>query len=238
METTRMKITVKEVLPSPEKWKDKLSKFMGADGITYDCWHKTIVPFLIAGKILDVDMKVEDKNGYQHHEIVQLYDNGQAVFNQKQGFGGGFRGKSPEEIAATNKSIEEQTAFKGGVELMIAGKASVRIIAVTERWLLIKLGGKLIMSPDESDALFNKDDKPPVPKPAEQTPPVVETVKPKRDVATIKNWGDLCDACRIDFKMSRSEVLKELGVSDFKSFSGVGEQSPSACYETISAIKQ
>ena len=74
-------------------------------------------------------------------------------------------------------------------------------------------------------------------KPAEQVSPVVESSKAKRDPATIKNWGDLCDACRFDFKMSRADVLKELGVTDFKTLKGVGDQSPESCYVSITAVR-
>jgi hypothetical protein len=129
--------------------------------------------YLQEGKTIEAEIKVEEKNGYQHHEIVQLFENGQPVaIQQKQG--GGFRGRSPEEAVAQNKSIEEQTAFKGGVELIIAGKASLPVAASVENWLLTKLGGEI----SKQKTFPYTPDKPHDTKPAEKPPVVVANDSP------------------------------------------------------------
>ncbi len=55
----------------------------------------------------------------------------------------------------------------------------------------------------------------------------------ERDPDTIKTMGDLFTACLADFKMPRSDVIKELGYSKQED---IGE-SPAACYRVITAGK-
>jgi len=55
----------------------------------------------------------------------------------------------------------------------------------------------------------------------------------ERDPDTIKNLGDLFTACLADFKMNRTDVIKELGHSKQED---IGE-SPADCYRNISAAR-
>jgi hypothetical protein len=79
-------------------------------------------------------------------------------------------------------------------------------------------------------------------KPAQPVPKIKADVKaaeapapfesqPQRDPFTVKNWGELCTACKIDFKMSRNDILKELAVTDFLQLTAL----PWNCYQQIAA---
>ena len=69
--------------------------------------------------------------------------------------------------------------------------------------------------------------------PVEKPKPEVKPILPPRDVTTIKNLGDLFTACLKDFKMSRSDVLKELGVSSPQGIS----ITPAECYQSVLSVK-
>lgn len=61
----------------------------------------------------------------------------------------------------------------------------------------------------------------------------VKPVLALRDATAIKTLGDLFTACLKDFKMSRSDVLKELGVSSAQSIS----ITPAECYQSVLSVK-
>lgn len=248
----RMKLIVKTVNPVREVGEHKvpLLEFNAENGgatYQYQSFRKSIFEFIKTGAVIDVDVEIGERDyGGQHYtdrKVVQLYQNGQPVGGQKQGFGGGYHSKTPEEIAFKRKSIEEQTAFKGGVELIISGNATPEVTSATENWLLTKLHGEVGIDWDSKKKPSKPPDKPQVSQLAKKTEQVVETPtpkqksKPKRDAATITDWGKLCTACKEDFKLSREAVLKECGVTAFSQLSGIDEQSPSACYIAIAAVR-
>uniref|UniRef100_A0A6M3J551 Uncharacterized protein n=1 Tax=viral metagenome TaxID=1070528 RepID=A0A6M3J551_9ZZZZ len=57
---------------------------------------------------------------------------------------------------------------------------------------------------------------------------------PKRDPVTIKNFGELYQACKEDFKITRQEVWKELGVSSQEALS----DTPAEYYQKIASVRQ
>jgi hypothetical protein len=57
-------------------------------------------------------------------------------------------------------------------------------------------------------------------------------VLPGREAASVRNWGELCAACKADFKLSRIDLLKELEIKGFRQLNSL----PWACYQRIAAV--
>lgn len=71
------------------------------------------------------------------------------------------------------------------------------------------------------------------PKEEEKPTGATQPPKPKRDPATIKDFGDLYSACQEDFKMTRQQVWAELNVSSQMEITDL----PSECYRRIQAVR-
>jgi len=60
------------------------------------------------------------------------------------------------------------------------------------------------------------------------------TAEGPRDPTTVKTVGDLLTFCKDDFRMTKAQVLAELGVKDVSEIS----QLPAECYTIIAAVRQ
>ncbi len=110
-------------------------------------------------------------------------------------------------------------------------------VTLAEIQRLGALPGSQVMLPppdeEKPDLLYpeaeeSAPEEPPAPPEPEPVP-----VKVTRDLSAIKTLGDLFTACLKDFKMARSDVLKELGVSSPQSIS----VTPAECYQNILSVR-
>lgn len=113
--TVRMKLfitTVNDVIKVGERQVDKLSfkAKESEDGkeLTYFSFRSSLFEAIKPKAIIeaDVEMSSHEYEGteYIDRRVVQIYEDGQPLGGKKQGYQGGYRGKSPEELEYSLRS--------------------------------------------------------------------------------------------------------------------------------------
>jgi len=115
----RQKLTITEVLeqrtigdkniPLQEFW---------ADGKKYSVFSKSLFPYIKLNAEIDaeVEAKPSPSGEWTNYKITDIFVNGQSV--KQQGQGGGYRGKSPEELDLSRRSY----ALSYAKDLVVADK--------------------------------------------------------------------------------------------------------------------
>ena len=91
-----------------------------ADAVEISTLNPDFFPSLKADVKLDCDIETKttekDGNTWTNHNLTQIYIDGKPMTEKKAWAGGGYRGKSPEELIVERRSIERQTSLKLAVE--------------------------------------------------------------------------------------------------------------------------
>jgi len=232
MEDKRMKLEVlelKEIQKGQRKdgkgeWQKLSFKAKDGDGEHwFDSFSTRLFPNIVVGNTIEADVNISqreyDGNTYTDRKVTQIYVDGQPV-GQKSG--GGWRGKSPEELELSRKSY----ALSYAKDLCVADKIKLMDITkqaqVFERWMADD--ARTTVEPTSTAV------KPTVPEKgtiAQKTAtPAQENEQPMR------NLGDLFRACKAFYNLTPTQVCKELGVSEKESIADIDD-----AWATIKAIK-
>ena len=202
------KITVKEVKGPLGKGEKKFFAVVDEKGTEFTTFDTKIKSVTI-GSILEIELKVEGK--YVNIVEWKVIEEGQSAQNQSQPKADRTRIYADFKIAAL------QVAGR----LAAADKIDKDEIATCADQIYAWLAGRGKTAPEKAPG----DDK--------STEAMWEGMHhEERDSDTIKSMGDLFTACLSDFKMQRSDVIKELGYSNQED---IGE-SPAECYRIISKL--
>ncbi len=114
----RLRLMVKEVRPVERVGARQLPRlsFLAADGRTYETFRTTLFEALqgAVGREIEADVETHERGNFVNRHVREVYLGGMAVGERKKQ----ARGESPEARA----SIEAQCAFKGVVDLVVAGR--------------------------------------------------------------------------------------------------------------------
>ena len=121
----RQKLTITEVL-EPRTIGDKnipLQEF-NANGKKYSVFSKALFPYIKLNTEIDAEIEVKSapSGEWTNYKIIDIFVNGQSV--KSQGQGGGYRGKSPEELELSRRSFSLAYAK----DLAVAGIIAVKDI--------------------------------------------------------------------------------------------------------------
>lgn len=171
-EVKRSKLTIttepKET-PVGEKQIPKLSfKARNEEGkeLAYFTFTHSLFEFIQKDAEIDADIETSsrevDGNTYTDRKVTQVYKDGAPVASKQQQGGGGWRGKSPEDLRLERRSIEGQTALKEVGEWLRAGTLEDQELkGLYEQALKLKLRAFIGETPPETD----QPKKPPSAKP-------------------------------------------------------------------------
>lgn len=125
MMAERRKLTITDI-PEQRTIGDKnipLQEFY-AGGKKYSVFSKTLFPYIKLNSEIDAEVEVttteSQGNTYTNLKVTDIFVNGQSV----KGQGGGYRGKSPEELELSRRSY----ALSYAKDLAVAGKIEVNDI--------------------------------------------------------------------------------------------------------------
>ena len=198
-------LEVKEPIAVGEKGAKKLG-FRGRDKEGKEAWYfsfrNSIFDYIKLGTDIDVEVETSERkyqgNTYVDRKVTQLFVNGQPMGGQQAS---GQRGRydSPEQ----RTSIEAQTAFKGVVELMVAGiiKPEYLLAKAAINWAADRFGIKYL---PEAKAATKK---------AEKAQPAQPAKVPEFNGSHITNYGELWSRCK-NYGMTKAEGLKLASVKD------------------------
>ena len=119
----RQKLTITDVL-EPRTIGDKnipLQEF-NANGKKYSVFSKALFPYIKLNTEIDAEVEVKEGENWTNYKIIDIFVNGQSV--KGQGQGGGYRGKSPEEMELSRRSY----ALSYAKDLAVAGIIEVKDI--------------------------------------------------------------------------------------------------------------
>lgn len=190
----RQKLTITDVL-EPRTIGDKnipLQEF-NANGKKYSVFSKALFPYIKLNTEIDAEVEVKEGENWTNYKVIDIFVNGQSV--KAQGQGGGYRGKSPEELDLSRRSY----ALSYAKDLAVAGKIEVKDIPgkATEfsDWLQVKTTAVAVKETEKAIGV------------ATPTPSPVKGEETKSELATQKQKDDLAkfDKGRI------AEIMKERG---------------------------
>jgi len=119
----REKLTITGVL-EPRTIGDKnipLQEFY-ADGKKYSVFSKSLFPYIKLNTEIDAEVETKEGESWTNRKVIDIFVNGQSV--KAQGQGGGYRGKSPEELELSRRSF----ALSYAKDLAVAGIIPVKDI--------------------------------------------------------------------------------------------------------------
>lgn len=186
----------------------------GSEELKFATFSKTLMEHIKVGAKFEADVEISEReyngNHYIDRNVREIYLDGKPV-HQARTFP--QRGYSPENI----QSIEAQTAFKGAIELIVAGKADKELESLANQWAKQRLGFPVPIK--EAAGLKEKK----TPSAAEKEVEEIDfnQTKYKRDPSTIKNVSGLWKACSEDFGLSPKGVQEILGVKSYTEIADV-----------------
>ena len=119
----RQKLTITDVL-DPRTIGDKnipLQEFY-ADGKKYSVFSKPLFPYIKLNTEIDAEVEVKEGENWTNYKVIDIFIDGKSV--KSQGQGGGYRGKSPEELEQSGRS----QCLSYSKDLAVAGKIEVEAI--------------------------------------------------------------------------------------------------------------
>ena len=158
-------------------------------GVT--AFNSAFFPLLKPEAALDCDIETKQSGNFINRTLTQVYVDGKPMVEKKAFAGGGYRGKSPEELIIERRSIERQTSLKLAVEYWGDKERDLfQVFTVADafyKW--VSMGGNI---PDKPATPVIA-----TPQPLKQVTggiPLKPTVPPVSDEKIPQNIGDLYTA--------------------------------------------
>lgn len=133
---------------------DKLLHFNDEEGVNYTIFSKGLFTHIKEGEELDFDVELrittKDEKKYENWVVTQIYKDGKPVMEKTapRRDGGGYRGKSPEELELSRRSFAMSYAKDTEVALIGAGikkEVDIKRMLAHAQEIYEWLGGTKIM---------------------------------------------------------------------------------------------
>lgn len=134
----------------------------------YETWGQVLVDLVQPEAVLDCEITDIQKGEQTIHRVTQMFDaQGKPIRPSTRGGGkggGGYYGKTPEQLASERASIESQTAYNGIIELI---KVNVINLEHNQAKTALDWAEKKMRATLNVRALVQKEEKAPAPQSAE-----------------------------------------------------------------------
>lgn len=226
----RTKLTITSPIETKQTSKGKpFYTFKAKDGdkeFNYSTFSQTIGTTLVQGIQCEAEVEEKEHTGndgtvYKNRTVNQVWIDGKPVREEKKSYQGNFKSDSPEKIA----SIERMKCLDCATNYAIAAKMdSPGLLKVADKMLAWIQSKQLEQKPTETTEHTNPESGP-----ADS----FDKIPSASGEIPMKTLGDFFSACHKQWGMTKSQVLKELGISDQKQIGHL----PTA-YLQIKAIKE
>lgn len=185
------------------KWQSLPFKAKDGDKeLSYSTFRTSLFDAIKQGATINADVEVKQDGDWIKRQVMQIYVDGQPLGGQKQG----FRGKSPEELDQTARTMCLSYGKDAVLKETLEGqKVDIdRILAIADRFVKWVKNDKAPESKLEAE-LFDS------PKPKTS---VEEKPEPDLKSLKFKNAGEFYTACLKELKLSKTRVDAEIAEYD------------------------